>query len=214
MERWRDIYDYWFGAPESPEHGEVREFWFRGGPEVDREIRERFAEDYARAAMGEYLSWRESKESCLALVVLLDQFPRNIYRGDPRSFAADDRALEVAKHIVTQPWHAQLLPVQRLFAYLPFEHSESLENQKRAVSLFEAMPEHPERQNWIDYAVKHLVIVEQFGRFPHRNSILGRACTPEEQQWLDGNEERFGTAGEPRPAKPPEDAAGGAAKGA
>ena len=204
MDRWREIYDYWFGAPGSPEHGTVRAFWFRGGPAVDREIRDRFEVDYRRAAAGEYAGWMREKESTLALVVALDQFPRNIYRGDPRSFEADAEARAVARHIVSSPWHAELLPVQRVFAYLPFEHSEDLADQTRAVELFEAIGPHPERENWADYAIRHKVIIEQFGRFPHRNAILGRPSTPAEEAWLAGNDERFGTDGKGRTGETPE----------
>ena len=203
MERWRAIYDFWFGAPGSEDHGTVREFWFRGGPAVDLEIRERFEDDYRRAAAGEYAAWLDGRESALALVVTLDQFPRNIYRGDARSFAADAEARAVARHIVAQPWHAELLAVERVFAYLPFEHSEDLADQKRAVELFESIGPHPERENWIDYAVRHMVIVEKFGRFPHRNEILGRPGTPEELEWLASNEERFGTDGKGKPEEKP-----------
>ncbi|MEX2453725.1 MAG: DUF924 family protein [Rhodospirillaceae bacterium] len=201
MERWREIYDFWFGPPDGPDHGEVREFWFRGGPEVDREIRERFEADHARAAAGGYDDWRDGLHSSLALVVLLDQFPRNMYRGEVRSFAADPVALSVARHIVAQPWHDRLLPVQRLFAYLPFEHSEDMADQRRAVELFTAMEDHPGRGQWVDYAVQHLVIIEKFGRFPHRNAILGRTCTEAEERWLEDTEERFGTAAEDRAAE-------------
>jgi uncharacterized protein (DUF924 family) len=203
MERWREIYDFWFGAPGSDERGTARDMWFGGGPEVDREIRERFEDDYRRAAAGGYSDWRNARESALALVVTLDQFPRNIYRGDPRSFAADAEARAVARHIVAQPWHAGLLAVERVFAYLPFEHSEDLADQRRSVELFESIGPHSERENWIDYAVRHLEIVERFGRFPHRNAILGRESRPEEDDWLARDGERFGTDASDPPAEKP-----------
>lgn len=193
MDRWREIYDYWFGAPGSPEHGTVRDFWFGGGPDVDRAIRSRFERDCRRAAAGEYAAWRDGRESSLALVILLDQFPRNIYRGDARSFAADPLALSVARHIVVQHWHDDLLAVERVFVYLPFEHSEKLADQERAVELFASIEPHPEREKWLDFAMQHKAIIEAFGRFPHRNEILGRMSTPEEADWLASNEERFGT---------------------
>ena len=193
MQKWTEIYGFWFGSPDSEAHGEVRDFWFRGGPEVDREIDSRFGDDYHRAAAGEFDDWKRSPHSCLSLVVLLDQVPRNIFRGTPQAFAADPRALSVAKHIVAQPWHGDLLHVQRLFAYLPFEHSEDLEDQRTCVTLFEAIEDHPKRDEWLDYAVQHYKLIERFGRFPHRNAILGRGNTPEEEEWLANNEQRFGT---------------------
>ena len=204
MDRWEDIYDFWFGAPGSDAHGEVREMWFRGGPEVDREISDRFADDYRRAAAGELDGWRDAPRSAVALVVLLDQFPRNIFRGDPQSFAADGRALSVANHIVASPWHDDLLAVERVFAYLPFEHSEDIADQERCVALFVAMEDHPSREEWLDYAVQHKVIIEQFGRFPHRNAILGRANTPEEDAWLSSTDQRFGTDTDDDPDGTPE----------
>lgn len=201
MERWREIYDYWFGAPGSPEHGTVREIWFRGGPSVDAEIRTRFLGDIERAAAGEIEDWTAARESCMALLVLLDQFPRNVFRGEARAFAADPLAREVAEHVVSGPLHGALMTVEKLFAYLPFEHSETLADQERCVALFEALEPHEQKQEWIDYAVEHRDIVARFGRFPHRNAILGRASTAEEEAWLADTDQRFGTV--------VEDAAGG-----
>jgi uncharacterized protein (DUF924 family) len=197
VERWRAIGDFWFGDPDGADFGEDRDFWFGGGPEVDAEIRRNFHDDYRRAAVGEYDVWRDGRHSCLALIVLLDQFPRNIYRGHARSFAADSLALATAKHAVEQPWHAGLTAVEKLFVSLPFEHSENLVDQDRCVALVEAIDDHPKKQEWLDYAVRHRVIIERFGRFPHRNEILGRPSTPEELAWLGDGGHRFGTDGKP-----------------
>ncbi len=192
MNDWREIYSFWFGEPGSDDHGAVREMWFRGGPEVDEEIRRRFATDYERAAAGEYADWKRERYSAMALVVLLDQFPRNMFRGTARAFAADPLARDAARHIVDGPLHGELITVEKLFAYLPFEHSEDIDDQNRCVALYRAIDEHEQKRGWIDYAVAHQVIIEEFGRFPHRNEALGRTNTPEEATWLATNEERFG----------------------
>ena len=193
MERWREIRDYWFGAPGSAGHGEVREHWFRGGPAVDQEIRERFEADYQAAAAGGLRDWIGVRGGAVALVVLLDQFPRNMYRGDRRAFAADALARDAARRLVSGPHHASLLPVEKLFAYLPFEHSERLEDQHAALRLFMAMDAHEKKKDWIEHALEHAALIERFGRFPHRNAILGRASTPDEAAWLASSCQRFGT---------------------
>lgn len=194
MERWREIYEFWFGVPGTPDHGSAREMWFGGGEALDREIAGRFAEDYERAAAGELGSWRARRESALAQVVLLDQFPRNMFRGTGRAFAADPLARDLADFIVSGPLHDELMTVEKLFAYLPFEHSEALVDQQRCCALFEAMEPHDAKQYWLDYAVEHRVIIERFGRFPHRNAALDRTSTPEEEAWLASTDRRFGVA--------------------
>jgi uncharacterized protein (DUF924 family) len=196
MTDWREIYDYWFGAPGADGHGDVREFWFGGGPSVDSEIQERFGGHYERACAGEFESWNSEARSAVSLIVLLDQFPRNIFRGDPRSFAADSLALGCARQLVDGPLHGDLITVEKVFAYLPFEHSENIEDQKKCVSLYEALEPHASKAEWIDFAVQHLDIIEEFGRFPHRNDILGRMSTPAEETWLATSEHRFGTGGD------------------
>lgn len=191
---WHDIYDFWFGAPGGAGHGDVREFWFGGGPSVDDEIRERFLGHYERAAAGDLGGWTDAPQSSVALIVLLDQFPRNIFRGDRRSFAADPLALEYARGLVSGPFHDGLITVEKLFAYLPFEHSEDIEDQKKCLDLYRAIDSHDQKEEWIDFAVQHFDIIERFGRFPHRNAILGRDSTQEELAWLAATDQRFGTA--------------------
>jgi len=193
MTEWREIYDYWFGAPGADGHGDVREFWFGGGPSVDREIRQRFGGHYERAIAGEFENWKSEARSAVSLIVLLDQFPRNIFRGDPRSFAVNPMVLRCARQLVDGPLYGELITVEKVFAYLPFEHSEDIEDQKKCVALYEVMEPHDSKAEWIDFAVLHLEIVEQFGRFPHRNDILGRKNTPAEETWLATSEHRFGT---------------------
>jgi uncharacterized protein (DUF924 family) len=116
--------------------------------------------------------------------VLLDQFPRNMFRGTPRAFAADPLALDTARYAVEQGYDKVLLPVERLFAYLPFEHSESLADQLRACELIKPLESFPETDDAYRYALAHLDVIQRFGRFPHRNAILGRASTPEEIEFL------------------------------
>lgn len=196
MADWQEIYEFWFGAPDSDGHGEVREFWFGGGPQIDREIRERFLGHYESAAAGQFGNWTSGPRSSIALIVLLDQFPRNIFRGDKRSFAADPLALEYARGLVSGPFHDELITVEKLFAYLPFEHSEDIEDQKTCLDLYRAIDPHDQKEEWIDFAVQHYDIVERFGRFPHRNAILGRDSTPEEEAWLASSDQHFGTVKE------------------
>ena len=168
-----DVLRFWFGGEDEP-----REAWFRKDEEFDREIRDRFEGLYEDAASGALDGWRESAEGALALVIALDQFPRNMFRGDPRSYATDEKARETARYAVDRAFDRELPPVRRTFLYMPFMHSEDLEDQRRSVALFEGTGE-AER-----YAVRHKEIVERFGRFPHRNAVLGRTTTPEEAEFL------------------------------
>lgn len=179
MSRVEEILGFWFGGEEG-----YREVWFRKDEAFDREVRDRFAEDYERAAAGELDGWMSSPRGCLALILLLDQFPRNLFRGDPRAFATDEKARAVADHAVSTGLDRGLSPVERMFVYLPFEHSESVEDQRRSVELFLALDAELEAPEVLDYAVRHREVIERFGRFPHRNEVLGRASTPEEEEFL------------------------------
>lgn len=181
---YQDVLDFWFGEPEEPDYGEPRKFWFIKNPAIDVEIKSRFESTYQAAEAGELNDWQTSALSCLALIILLDQFPRNMYRGKAKAFATDNRALSLANYALKQNYDRQLLPVQRWFIYLPFEHSENLADQHTAVKLFSTLKNEPSSQSTIDYAHQHLKIIQRFGRFPHRNSILGRTSTPEEIEFL------------------------------
>ena len=178
------VNDFWFGAPGSAEFGRPKQAWFSKNPAFDAEIRERFLPLYERAAAGDLGAWEDSAESSLALALVLDQFPRNMFRGTPRSFGTDARALALAKGVVARGFDLQLPPVQRVFVYLPFEHSENLEDQDRAVELFESLRGDPWSAETIDYAHRHRAVIARFGRFPHRNATLGRASTAEEIEFL------------------------------
>ena len=198
LDRAMDIYRFWFGAPGGAAFREGREMWFRGGPALDAALRRDFLADHERAAAGRLDPWRADWRGCLASILLLDQFPRNMFRGRARSFATDPMALDLARHALAEGHAGGREPVELCFFYLPFEHSERLEDQERCVALFEALPEHELRATWIDYAVQHRDIIARFGRFPHRNRILGRASTAEEIAFLAETDQHFGTVPEHR----------------
>lgn len=187
-----ELLDYWFGPKDGPEWGKLRKLWFGGGPAVDEECRTRFGDLHVQADAGDLDAWRDWPEDCLALVILLDQFSRNLYRGTWKAFASDAKALALAEHAIKRGWDQQFEPVQRWFLYLPFEHAENLAAQHRALALFSALPDDDNRKIAVDYAQKHLDVIEKFGRFPHRNEMLGRPSTPEETKYLAEGGTRFG----------------------
>ncbi|MBP5973980.1 DUF924 domain-containing protein [Brasilonema sp. CT11] len=184
MSQAQEILDFWFGSSGEPDYPKPKSFWFSKKPEFDEQLRIRFLIDYQKAAAGYLDDWIDSPDSCLALILLLDQFPRNVFRDTPEAFATDWEALSVAHHAVAKGYDHMLLPVQRWFIYLPFEHSENLEHQNQAVRLFQQLGDDPDSVSPIDYAVRHMQVIERFGRFPHRNKILGRISTPEEKEFL------------------------------
>lgn len=186
----REILNFWFAAPEEPDYGQPRKTWFIKNPEFDREIGDRFGATVEAAAAGKLTSWKADSDSCLALLLLLDQFPRNLYRGSAQAFATDEAAIAVADHGIIRGFdryrtNEQARPtVQRWFFYLPFEHSEKLSDQERAVALFEQLKGDGESASTIDYAYRHRDVIQRFGRFPHRNQALGRQTTAEEAVFL------------------------------
>lgn len=184
MSQAKEILEFWFGDPEQPDYGKPKRFWFTKKSEFDEKLRIQFLQDYQKAAAGYLDDWIETPETCLALILLLDQFPRNMFRQTPEAFATDWEALSVAQHAVAQGYDQKLLPVQRWFVYLPFEHSENLEHQQQAVRLFQQLRFHHDSASCIEYAIRHKSVIERFGRFPHRNAILGRISTPEEKEFL------------------------------
>jgi len=171
-----EVLDYWFG--EGPEYGKRHKRWFEKDPAFDAEIRARFMPLYEAQLAGR--QWLGEARACLARIIVLDQFPRNMFRGAPRAFASDALALEAARHAVAQGYDRGMLAVERMFVYLPFEHSEALADQERACELMRPLGEEQCR-----YAARHHEIIRRFGRFPHRNSILGRESTPEEIEFLE-----------------------------
>jgi uncharacterized protein (DUF924 family) len=187
----QEVLDFWFGREGEEGYGEFREVWFTKDPEFDREIRDRFESLYEQAAAGRLEGWQSNPQSSVALIVVLDQFPRNMFRGDARMYATDGLARVAALHAVEHAYDRELPPFQRLFVYLPFEHSEDLEDQRRSMELFRRLAAEMGSQDLLGYAARHMEIVERFGRFPHRNEILGRPTTPEEAEFLAGPDSSF-----------------------
>jgi uncharacterized protein (DUF924 family) len=169
----QDILTFWF-APDT------RRFWFERNLEFDRELKRRFEEGLWLAACTATTGDPADARATLARCILLDQVPRNIYRGTPRAYAYDRLAREAVGAALEAGLDSGLEPTERLFLYLPFEHSEDLADQDRAVALFAALG-NPE---WLDYAERHRTIIRRFGRFPHRNAVLGRRSTREEETFL------------------------------
>jgi uncharacterized protein (DUF924 family) len=155
--------------------------WFKKDAAFDAEIRRRFLATYEAAAQDRLGAWEETPEGALALLLVLDQFPRNMFRRDPRTYAADPLARAVATRALARGFDRNYPPAEQTFFYLPFEHSEDIADQERGLTLFRATGD-PEL---IKYAQEHADIIRRFGRFPHRNAILGRVTTPEEQAFLD-----------------------------
>jgi uncharacterized protein (DUF924 family) len=178
----QEVLDFWFGRESEPGYGEFREEWFTKDPEFDRQVRDRFETLYEAAAAGDLDDWKEEARSCLALVILLDQFPRNMFRGDPRSYATDRKAQQTAEYALDHALDRELPGFQRTFLYMPFMHSEDLEHQRRSVELFRRLG--GSDSDSTSYAARHMEIIERFGRFPHRNEVLGRQTTPEEAEFL------------------------------
>lgn len=180
-DRIRALLEFWF-AP-----GMERR-WFAGDTTLDRELAEQFGEDLAQAVRGDLNHWVDTPEGALALVLLLDQVPRHVFRDKAQAFAFDSRALAIAEAALLNGHDRALPPIRRRFLYLPFEHSESLPDQQYCVSLFEQSGDDPEG---LDHARKHLAVIERFGRFPHRNEAMERETTPDEEEFLKGPDSRF-----------------------
>jgi uncharacterized protein (DUF924 family) len=175
MSEIRQVLDFWFAPANRPR-------WFKTDPAFDDEIRRRFEAVHERAEAGRLAPWQNTPEGSLALVLCLDQFPRNMYRGTPRAFASDAKARAVADWAIDRGFDLRFKDInERLFFYLPFEHSENLEDQIRSCELVKARCADPE---FVRYAVAHRDVIARFGRFPHRNAILGRPSTPEEEEYL------------------------------
>ena len=174
-------------SPASP--AEVLAFWRAAGPEAwfhkddafDADIRTRFLATYEAAVTGALAPWQAAAEGSLALVIVLDQFPRNMFRGSARTFAADPLARAVADRAIARRFDQQVAKGEQQFFYLPFEHSEDLADQERAVALFRKTDD----AELVKWAELHADIIRRFGRFPHRNSVLGRVTTPQEQAFLE-----------------------------
>ncbi|NIF55367.1 DUF924 family protein [Burkholderia sp. Ax-1724] len=183
--RARDVLDCWFGAPGSPEYGTERKLWFTRDDAFDTMLRERFGDLIDAALAGELDAWQATSLGTLALVIVLDQFSRNCHRNTPRAFAADSKALQIAQRMIASGADRLLPGAQhRVFAYLPFEHDETLASQHESLRLFGQLAAEPGGASYYRHAVRHAEIVERFGRFPHRNAVLGRASSDEESAFL------------------------------
>jgi uncharacterized protein (DUF924 family) len=171
-----EVLKFWFGRN--------RKAWFEKNPAFDEEIRRRFLQQYELGAADALGAWKQAPASCLALVVLLDQFPRNMFRGAARVFAADPLARDAACTILERGWDKAMTPDERMFAYLPFEHSETLADQDLCLELMTEIAAFPDTADLPKWAEAHRAIIRRFGRFPHRNAALGRDSTPEETEFL------------------------------
>ena len=170
-----EVLGFWFGPGMAAR-------WFVSDPTFDAEVNARLSQAAEAAARGELGAWAGTPEGSLALVLLLDQVPRNLYRGDPRAYQGDAAARAVTRRAIEAGFDRELGQAQRLFLYLPLEHSEALADQEDCCRLVEELTDNPD---WADYARQHRDIIARFGRFPHRNTVLGRESTPEEQDFLN-----------------------------
>jgi len=185
-----EILDFWFGPPSSPGYGASRPEWFRKNPSFDAEIRERFGAAIETALAGGFADWTAPR-AALARVLLLDQFTRNSFRDSARAFAGDPLALATAEASIARGDDRALIPVERWFMYLPFEHSEDLAKQERGVALCTRLRNETGLADPLVWVEKHAAVIRRFGRFPHRNAVLGRESTPEEIDFLARPGSRF-----------------------
>ena len=183
----RDILDFWFLPLGDPGYGKKRDTWWDSTPELDEEIRQRFASLLDKAVAGDLDHWAKSPDGALALILLCDQFSRNVHRRTARAFASDAKALATSRVALARFYPAAYPVEMRTFFYMPFQHSEDLADQDFCCSLFAGMG----NDDYVKYAMEHRDIVAQYGRFPHRNEVLGRASTAEELDYLK-TAKRFG----------------------
>jgi len=190
---------FWFGPPGSATEvaGRQSKLWFGKSPANDQAVVDHFSATLTAATAGKLEHWADTPRGRLALVIVLDQFPHHIHRDQPQAFATDPQALALSLAALAEGEDRLLAPIERVFLYLPLEHAESLELQERSVSLYEqltheaAADERALFDGFLDHARKHLDVVARFGRFPHRNEILGRASTPDELEFLKQPGSRF-----------------------
>ncbi|VAW91143.1 FIG027190: Putative transmembrane protein [hydrothermal vent metagenome] len=172
----QDLIDFWFSD-------RVSKLWYSSTPEFDKEVNDKFSSMYNAACDGELDNWRATANGCLALIILFDQYPLNVFRGDKKSFATETQALEIAQYCIDQGLDQQLTKTQQSFVAMPFMHSEQIAHQELAIKLYNNIS-----PNNLEFAHHHYDIIKKYGRFPHRNKILGRQSTPEEQAYLESKE--------------------------
>lgn len=197
--RAQSVLDYWFGdLNQSPAYLKARvPFWFVGGERVDAEIRRKFGALLKLAVQGKLDGWKKTPRGALALIVLLDQFSLNLHREKPESYDQSELAIPIANHVLRNGWDWTYTPVEKVFAYLPLEHSEKLSDQKKSVALFRALARSAPKayrttaESFLDYAVRHYVVVKRYGRFPDRNEVFGRKSTPAELRFLASDQAPF-----------------------
>ena len=194
-----DILGFWFGdIGEGFDIKEQNIIWYQGGPTVDRDIEQRFGEWVESAMAGNLAHWKTTKKSVLALVLLLDQFTRNIYRRSSKAFAGDELAREALRYGLSEELDQQMTIIQRSFFYMPLEHSELLSDQQQGVELFKALLSDTPLagkgvvERSVEFAIDHHDIIQRFGRFPHRNEAFGRESSAEEVTYLEQGGARFG----------------------
>jgi len=195
------VLEFWFGdIQHSAEYYQKQnKFWFQKSDATDNQIRSLFEKDVEGAITGEIDDWLIEPESCLAYIIILDQFTRNIYRGTEKAFGGDRRALRASLLGVDRSFYAQLEPIHRVFLYLPLEHSEDRNCQQESIEAFEKLSKEQTGENrceevfasFLEYAIAHKKVIDQFGRFPYRNEILNRESTPEEIEFLKQPGSRF-----------------------
>jgi len=184
--RIQQVLDFWFAPEGDPMHLKSRPQWFRKDDAFDAEIRQHFGSLLDEALAGRFGHWADSRAGAVARIVVLDQFTRNVFRGTARAFAGDALALAAARAFVSSGLDRSLPGAQRMFVYLPFEHAEDLAMQDNCVRLMQGLAaDEPDFVDLVAYAEKHRVIVQRFGRFPHRNALLGRGSTPDEVAFLE-----------------------------
>ena len=183
---YQDVLNFWFGdiGPDGKVTDD-RSWWWQKNADLDEKIRARYEPLIQGIDRGDLLEWEETPASRLALIIALDQFPRNSYRDTPQAFAYDPLARRLTLGGLQRGYDQQLPLVQRVFFYMPLEHAEDRALQKQSVALFQTLAEEDSAfAHYLDFAERHKVIIDQFGRFPHRNEILGRESTPEEAEFL------------------------------
>ena len=171
---------FWFETLNLSQNIEKRDIWFKSTPSFDQAIKDRFMSAYEQAAENKLDYLMEDQAGCLALIILLDQFPRNLFRHSAKAYATDHKAHSVACHALYQKYDKNMSPWHQIFVYLPFEHSENINDQNLSVKLFTSL----NIESATEAAIDHREVIEIFGRFPHRNEALGRANTPEEIEYL------------------------------